>query len=338
MGPLAGLLALLCLIAGQLPGTATAQLRPGSLATEVLVDPLDGHVFEVQVMLSTNGLGGYDSDGCAYAGGQQPRAFAVATSPTTLYSALVTDWKKPIPPERKTELMALLLGIGEDVDDARALRPSQSYEIAAVVSEFLGGGPYASGELYLQGAWTIRDTIVGFLPGVQGSIDAWQKLTSTLPQVRELENPRGRTIALFDMARLCHRGGFVLERDAFLKLIDSFEDAGLGAQEKRQEFYLRVAEESRLLSKAREAFMLGLKERRGTPDDQAYYRYLVGELSRRLGDYGEADSQLEAVRLGSAGGEEVQAYVMDVQAVLKMQGRTESAVDLETAKPGESSK
>lgn len=309
-----------------LPATSVGQQRPDNLEPKGLIDPLDGQPFQWTVLRSANGMGGWDSDGCYYSSGEQPRTYSVATSPTTLYSARLDDWERSIPEEMKQPLMEMLLTIGEDVDDARLLPPHQRYEIAAVVAEYLGDGPFVVGELYLQAAWTVRDTVVGFLPGVQGAADAWAKLEETLPMLREVAEPRGRTIACFDLARLCHRGGFGKERDAFLATIDTFEDAGLGAQGKRQEFFRRVTQESRLLAKAREAFLVGVVEGWGTAQERTFYRYLVGDISRRLGDFADADSHLEAVLLDKAASEEVRGHVRDIKAVLKVQGRVDPAL------------
>jgi len=296
-------------------------------ASKLLTDPLDGHTFEWSVPLATNALGGWDSDGCTYGSDQQPRTSGVATSPTTLYSAPVDRFDRPIPEDKKQGLMEMLLGVGQSVDDARRLSPFQRYEIAAAVGAYLGDTPYVTGELYLTGAWTIRDSIVGFLPGITGASDAWRKLAETLPMLAEIDNDRGRTIAAFDMARLCHRAGLIYERDGFLAALDTWPDAGVGGATKRDEFFRRVSEESRLLAKARDAFRAGLAGGHGDPSERAYYRYLTGELSRRLGDFEEAETQLESVALDAAAPEEVKAYVTDIQAVLKLQGRAQSAVD-----------
>ncbi len=300
---------------------ASAQLDPDRSATKLLTDPIDGHQFTWTMPVAANGLGGYDSDGCAYSSGPQPRTTGIATSPTTLFSASPDRFERTIEDAQKQPLLELLSGIGAEVEDARRLRPHQQYELAAVVAEFLGDGPYVVGEHYLTAAWTIRDTIVGFLPGVQGASDAWGKLTETLPMLSQIDNDRGRTIAAFDMARLCHRGGFLIERDEFLASIDGWPDAGLGAAEKRTEFHRRIAEESRFLAKARDAFRAGLADGLGTPEDRAFYRYLVGDLSRRLGDFDEAATQLEAVALDPKASDEVKAYANDIAAVLKVQKR-----------------
>lgn len=286
-----------------------------------LKDPLDGHVFEVFVPASTNGLGGFDADGCSYARGEQPRAWEIATSPTTLFSAPLDGWKVAVPEDKKAALIEMLLGLGRDVDDVRTLTPSDKYELAAAVARELGRDEFTIGRLYLAGAWTVRDTIVGFLPGVQGASDAWSKLIETLPMVKELTEPRGRTIALFDMARLSHRGGFVNERADFMVLVATVPDAGLGAADKRMEFARRVGEENRLMTKARDAFRAGLDKPGGHPEDRAWIRFLVGEIARRLGDLDEARTTLEGVELDAVASEETRAMAKDVLSVLKVQAR-----------------
>lgn len=320
----------LCLVAGVMataPTSAEAQGRPEQFVVSMLVDPLDGHEFEWSSVGSANGAGGFDSDGCAYSSGPQPRSYGIVTSPTTLYSRSLERWREPIPEDRKEGLKAMLLSLGQDVDNARSLRAWQRYELAAAVERYLGGTQYEIGELYLAAAWTVRDNIVGLLPGVRGSADAWKKLTEELlPMVPTIDNDRGRTIAAFDLARLSHRGGFVHERDSFLEVVVDLPDIGLDAQEKRMEFLRRVAEEGRLLAMAREAFTLGLQQGLGTKTDQAYYRYLIGDLSRRLGDFEDAEMQLEAVAMDSAASEEVQAHVQDIKAALKVQRRSRADV------------
>ncbi len=284
-----------------------------------LTDPLDGHTFEVLVPSSTNGLGGFDADGCSYAKGEQPRKWEIVTSPTTLFSATLDSWKTPVPPDKKEALTQMLLSLGRDVESVSTLSPADKYELAAAVARELGQDDITIGRLYLSGAWTVRDTIVGFLPNVQGTSDAWSKLVETLPMVKELTEPRGRTIALFDMARLSHRGGFVNERTDFMSIVATVPDAGLGAEAKRAEFARRVAAEDRLLTKARTAFRAGLEQPGGHPEDRAWIRFLVGEITRRLGDLDGARMTLEGVELDSTANEQTRAMAKDVLSVLKVQ-------------------
>lgn len=313
---------LLILLLVLAPARATAQVGPPEDTPLLeLVDPLDGHRFYWPVVPAVNGLGGSDSDGCAYSRGQQPRTWNVATSPTTLYSARMQDWDRPIPEQRKEGLLAMLLAIGRDVDDATHLPPYQRYRIAAATAEYLGDGPFELGEIHLEGAWTVRDSIVGFLPGVRGAADAWKKLEEVLPAMRALEDPSARTIACFDLARLCHRGGFGRERDALLAATADIPDAGLGAKEKRAEFLRRVGQEGLLLASARDAFLAGIREGRGDAEERAFYRYLVADISRRLGDLAAADGHVDALLADEAAGEEVRERVLDIKAVLAVQDR-----------------
>jgi hypothetical protein len=316
---------ILGLAIGLVPASASSQpLDPRSLGSKELVDPLDGHSFLHEYPLATNGLGGYDSDGCTYARGLQPRTFGIATSPTTLFSAPPDLWPDSIPADKKEELWRTLVAIGKEVTDVRKLEASEKYELAALAASQLGASHFRIGELYLQGAWTVRDSIVGFLPGVQGAADAWKKLAELIPLAQKQTDPVPRTRAIFDLARLSHRGGFWVERDDFLALLDTFEDAGIGGKEKRRQLLGRVGEENRLLSKARDRFRQGLNIQEGTPEERAYYRYLVGDLSRRLGDFDEARTELEASDLAAATPEEVRAYAKDVLQVIKLQARPEA--------------
>jgi len=293
------------------------------LGEKQLVDPLDGHEFTHQYVIGTNGLGGHDSDGCTYARGVQPRVFAVATSPTTLFSARMEQWPEAVPPDLREALLRRLVDIGKEVSNVRDLKPSERYELAAVSAELLGASHFAIGELYLIGAWTVRDTIVGFLPGVQGASDAWVKLGELVPLAQQQTEAEPRTRAMFDLARLSHRGGFVGERDEFLMLLDTFEDAGIGGPEKRAAFFRRVGEENRLLGKARERFRKGIAAGEGSGEEQAFYRFLAGDLARRLGDFDAARTDLEAVDLSPQASEEVRLRARDVLEVIKVQKRPE---------------
>ncbi len=286
------------------------------------MDPLDGHTFTVSVLASVNSLGGTDSDGCSYASGPQVRAYSIATSPTSLYSARIEEWGKGITKENREEVLKLLIPLGADIGTASSLHPAERYELAAAISDQLGRDAFTIGDLFLHGAWTVRDTIVGFLPSVQGSGDAWQKLGELVKMSRSVTHPRGRTIALFDMARLAHRGGFIHERDALLAQLDNFEDAGLGALAKRAQFGVRVEAENRLLRKARERYLQGIGARSRGAGDRAIYRFLAAELARRVGDFETAEAELGALDLDNSVPKDVKGLVRDVRSVLKVQARS----------------
>ncbi|MCO4770749.1 MAG: hypothetical protein KDA24_12025 [Deltaproteobacteria bacterium] len=316
-----------------LPLSSVAQHRgeapPGMRSVE-LVDPIDGHGFSVFVPAASNGLGGWDSDGCSYAKGQQPRKFEIVTSPTTLFSAPIESFNNEVPDAQKAAVMEMLLGLGRDVENVRMLPAADRYELAAAVARILGKDDFEVGELFLAGAWTVRDTIVGFLPSVQGASDAWSKFVETLPMVRAVDNDRGATIAFFDMARLAHRGGFVHERDDMLALSAQIPDAGLNADTKREEFARRVEREGQLLAKARDAFKSGLEKNLGTAETRASYRFIVGDLDRRLNDFDSARTALEAVELDSSAPDQTKSLARDVLAVLKVQAPART-VGVETA-------
>ena len=81
----------------------------------------------------------------------------------------------------------------------------------------------------------------------------------------------------------------------------------------------RVAAEDRLLTKARTAFRAGLEQPGGHPEDRAWIRFLVGEITRRLGDLDGARMTLEGVELDSTANEQTRAMAKDVLSVLKVQ-------------------
>ncbi|MBJ92974.1 MAG: hypothetical protein CMP23_00715 [Rickettsiales bacterium] len=318
------LVALLFVAVFMLPSTGQAQYKDPAeqFGPELrrLIDPLDQSPFEARTVLSTNGLGGYDSDGCSYARGPQPRSFAIATSPTTGFSAPIGRFPAVLTEAEKKRVRLVIAEFGS-LQQILAMPASGGYEIAAAIAGSLGASAYDIGELYLQGAWTVRDTIVGFLPGLQGAGDTWRKMGEVSRLAQQQVDPAPRTRALFDLARISHRGGFFYERESFLKLLSTVPDAGLNAVEKRAEFRRRVALEQRLLQRAREQFERGVQAGQGSAADRSYYLYLVGDIDRRQGRFEAAQRAFAAVVKDSATAEEVRVLVEDIQAVLKVQER-----------------
>jgi hypothetical protein len=290
------------------------------------IDPLDGSHFEAGVLHSTNGLGGYDSDGCSYGKGLQPRAFAIATSPTTLFSAPIGDFPRVLSEAQRQQIGTALLAFGDPQQVARK-SAAEGYEIAAAVARVLGKGHFRTGELYLSGAWTVRDTIVGFLPGLRGAGDTWRKMLDVSGRAQEQSSDRAKTRAMFDLARICQRGGFSAERETFLELLSTFSDAGLGAVEKREEFRRRVAHEQRLLQLAKGEFQAGLAAGEGTAEDQSYYLYLVGDIERRAGNFEAAEVALLRVEASKDAAAEVVAQASDILRVLAVQDRNEPGAE-----------
>jgi hypothetical protein len=129
---------------------------------------------------------------------------------------------------------------------------------------------------------------------------------------------------MFDLARLSHRGGFFHERETFLELLSTFPDAGLGAMDKRAEFRRRVAEEERLLGLARKEFHAGQASSVGNPRDRSYYRYLVGDIDRRRGDFEAAAVALQEAAADKSSAEEVAALARDILRVLEVQDKSGS--------------
>jgi len=315
---------------------AAAQLRDPieqyGVELRTLVDPLDGSSFQARSLRVSNGLGGYDSDGCAYSKGQQPRTFAVATSPRTLFSAPMADFPQVLKATQKQAITSALAAFPAP-DRVADLPVSTGYEIAAAVARILGKGHYQVGELYLAGAWTVRDTLVGFLPGLQGAGDTWRKMADVDSRARQQTDDRAKTRALFDLARISHRGGFVIEREAFLDLLSTFPDAGLGAMEKRDEFRRRVAGEQRLMQLARKEFQAGLTAAEGSIADQRYYLYLVGDIDRRAGDFEAAVGALKRVVDDARTADDVVALARDILHVMTVQKREQSGAG-SPAEPG----
>jgi len=272
------ILLLLCGLVAGLPLTSASRT-----ATDEVVCPVDGTTITVERPVSTNALGGTDSDFCQYASGDQARQHGVATCPTCFFSARLSEFEGALTDAQRKALQEMLRSAIPPGTGVERMEVWDRYQLAALCSGVLGRRALDRGDLLHVGAWTVRDRAVGFIPSVDGPLDAAVQLDEMDVHWTEIPDLQIRQMALFDLARLAHRGGMRDRRDSYLDRLDELQPVPPELLEIRGKVRELHAIEDRFLEKALEHFQQGLKQNEGTPEEQVYYRYLVVDLGRRLG-------------------------------------------------------
>ena len=270
-----------------------------SWATRVVYEeipcPLGSDVVRVYQLVSSNTLGGYDSDLASYASQGQFREYAVATCAANLFSLPVTHIREPIAAEKHSRLQAAL-----DEEIAALVDPAEPavwerYAIAARMLSELGAEPMALAELYLQASWTARDTVVGYHQGLTGP-----EAVATLINIgnAELAKPltdEQRRTVLYTLARAAHRGGHGEVRDAYLAQFEAIGALSALEQSTLTTFRQIATEiepkyQDLAIEKLQESLQGSL-----TPETRVRATYLTADLLRRRGRAAEARPLYEAV-------------------------------------------
>ena len=263
---------------------AAAPALAANTVPDSVVCPVDGTAFESLRPLSANALGGTDSDYCQYAKGTQPREHGVAVCPTCHYAARLDDFQQPLSDDQKAELLAMLESATRGFPSPEQLEPWDRYQLAVLCAGVLDKPAFARGDLLLTAAWTVRDRIVGFLPGIDGPLHARMRLDELDQQWLEIPDLLTQQRGLFLLTQLAHRGGFRGRRDAYLDRLDELQPVPEELVALRAQIRELIPIEDRYLGKAVQHFEAGLKADEGTPEDKLKYRYLIVDLKRRLGE------------------------------------------------------
>lgn len=262
---------------------AAGAARAANTLPDTVVCPVDGTEIHIERPIAANAMGGTDSDFCQYAAGGQIREYSVATCPTCLYSGLHSTFDGQLTDAQKRELLEMLDSLRPTVGDPHDLQPWDRYQIAALCAGVLGESLLQRGNLLHAGAWTARDRIVGFIPMIDGPLDARNKLDELDTEWAQVPDLRTQQMALFDLTRLAHRGGFVGRRNAYLEQLDDLPPVPEELLRVRTMVEDWIAIENRFLAKALEHFNAGLDRGEGETHEQLYYRYLTIDIRRRLG-------------------------------------------------------
>lgn len=281
--------------------------------------PVCGESVEAERQVTANALGGTDSDFCQYSAGGQAREVAVATCPKCYYTHLHDRFERDLSETQRAELEAALVILRPSYPSAEMVPTWDRYQIAALMAGLLGEGQYLRGDLLLTGAWTARDRVVGFVPKVDGPLDVLLNLEEMDAAWREIPDLRTQQMALFDLMRVAHRGGFVERRDAYLAQLDDLPPVPEELISVRTKVRGWIEIEERYLDKARGHFEDGLAVGEGSAEDQIMYRYLVIDLKRRRGQTTGLRAELDQMLTDPGLPSQVKVAVKNLVEVLKEQ-------------------
>ncbi len=256
--------------------------------------PLGDDTVRIFVKVSDNLVGGWDADTATYSANGQWRSHKVATCANSLFSLFGEDMRTFQPdPDLRARVERALANAKRELSNPDEPQVWERYRIAARMYAEMGRTPLFMAELWLEASWTVRDNGVGYYEGLAGP-----KITRDLLNAGNAELAKELSVAqrrsvLFNLARVAHRGGYPAERD---RLIAEYKSTGALA-EREAAAILRLEEAARIepmyQREALRFFLEAAQQQRLTDEEAARVAYLVGELSRRLGDTATARTYLQ---------------------------------------------
>ena len=258
--------------------------------------------------VSSNNLGGYDSDLARYSTRAQFREFAVSTCPSNYFSMLGKDLDLVIPPEKAPAIdqaIAESRGTWTNPDEPEVW---ERYDTAARISAALGRDPLAVADLYLQASWTARDHAVGiYVGGLNGPEAAKKILDIGAKELKKDLTPEATKLLRYNLARVAHRGGFVSERDAHLEAFLTLpnltpEERQAGLRMQHIATVIEPALQARAISALKAALASG-----GDSQRLLQARYQLADLQRRIGQNAAAKRDFHLVAQSGSASDDVRA-------------------------------
>ena len=185
--------------------------------TEMVPCPIGGEPTKLYLSVTTNELGGYDSDGAVYSSGTQFRKYAISTCPKNFVSLLGTDLLKAIPNEHHDNILERVQAALALCEDPQNPTTWERYLIAAEVYKVLNAPPGDMAQLYLQASWVVRDEIVGIHHDLRGPKVADAVLDQGLSELKKDLTPQQRKLVRYNLARVAHRAGYPGVREQHLQ-------------------------------------------------------------------------------------------------------------------------
>ncbi|MBN1336000.1 MAG: DUF2225 domain-containing protein [Deltaproteobacteria bacterium] len=258
------------------------------MATRVAHCPLDGAEARTYVQISSNTLGGWDSDLASYASHGQWREYAITTCPKDYFTLLGTDFETPRDEATLARLREVAREVQAEVRDPTTLETWDRYAIAARFYRALGSDEAFVGGLYLTASWLARDRAVGEYLGLEGPKAARETLKLGEAELARALSNADRKKVTYNLARVAERLGDASQRDRYL---DAFATLGLDDAEREAlaRFRLMVGTvEPRFQDLAIAEYRAYLGKPGRPPAEAARVTYLLADLLRRRGRAAEA--------------------------------------------------
>ena len=273
--------------------------------------PVDGTKFEANEITATNQWGGRDADGCAHAFKTTPLESYVWICPTCKFAGRKKDFDAAIPDADKQALKDGLRPMAEIKKDARQnqIAGHVKYDLLAQVAQIRKAPPEEVGRAWLHAAWSCRQQGAVYL----SDFDEWEALRDrfNLNQVpmtfgptknrTEFELEAARTIekqidnkqfekgvnqllARYLAAFLFRKHGENGAAERWLAELEKLKGQNTvvdsAADKVRASIPLEREFQKKALETYRTAYEAGAFDKKVAPE----VAYLLGELSRRMGD------------------------------------------------------
>lgn len=272
--------------------------------------PVSGHDFFGLNIRAVNTLGNRDGDFLLRTEGGNQYATWIWTCPYCFFSARpeVFDGNTAVDSD-PSSIESLDLSDDSKESESVQLRipPEVKFRNAASYYFALGSQPYFMGVLYLHGSWAVRMEKVSLPPGLLGIWwNSYRRVTEDtkhpseeallLAVAKDLEGALAASPDDSEKVKLRYLLASTMRqagdhRPAKPLLEDILSDPGLKdlAAAATREYEL-VTAESAFQKEALRFFKEALQFKETLPEDRLQSIYLVGELSRRLGDFDAAKS------------------------------------------------
>lgn len=268
---------------------AASTARATEVGWRIVPSPLDGTPSKVHELRVSNVRGGFDSDLCRYSTKGQWRTYALATSPSDLFTLYNEDFAV-VRDERLTlALKAEAARVKAEFPDPEALEVWDRYAIAARFYALLGKDDAFLGQVLHEGSWTVRDEVVGVYAGLEGPAQAREILRLGDLELHKELSPADRKKILHNLARVAERYGDPALRDRYLAQLLALP-ALVGEERVKVERMARLAQqvEPRFQDLALERYLAYLRQPGVPRESLVRVTYLAADLLRRRGRLVEA--------------------------------------------------
>lgn len=286
--------------------------------------PVCGNRFSASKLMSTNNLGGYDSDLCPNARGYSPLMSRIWGCPACNFCGYSDEFEEKLSDARKSELKSWLandIKVEKKESENRydAISAQTRYEVAARIAEMSKKPALETGNLWLNAAWTCRhlgmiDVASAAEPMVEVSPETCKTLFQALDEysrkIKPSENRAGdmykilaATAAAFDelkipeselvttylmLARLFRSTGENQQAENFIVRALAADKSGQIARE-AEAIRFSMKEEARFQTKAAEWLEKALSQADVKDQEKIQLTLTLAETCRRIGDNDRAE-------------------------------------------------
>jgi uncharacterized protein (DUF2225 family) len=280
-----------------------------------VVCPVDGTKFTATEVTATNHWGGRDADGCAHAFNTTPLESLVWVCPGCKFTGRKKDFEGTVPEADKKLLVEGLRSSAEIRKDAKQnqILGSVKYELLARTAQIRKAPPEEVGRAWLYGAWSCRQQGAVYL----NDFEEWEALRDryTLNQkpmafglgknrtefeldvagkiakeidAKQYERGPNRILARYLAAYLYRKHGETIPAERWLAELEKMKGENSIVDEAAAKMRGSIAQEREFQKRALETYKAAYEGKGLDAKVAPEVAYLLGELSRRLGEAKDA--------------------------------------------------